>query len=412
MTANTAGPRRGGGGRPSHISSVTNDTPPDVVTLAGDKVITSAGLIARAPEAGPADEMLDRLAAKVGPAGLILIGPGEPSWAYLLTDAKGWAITGRDAWFTAMKAGYRIRIGLPGKMEPGNSPLIGPDLLSTTMRHKRFGDLTGVSFYADGGTTGGVLMDATINVKGAPPLRSWKNDDAPKVAERSFLGPWTPVGEYCPGVQLDKNAQFLCAANSAVLPLDGLRRTQVAYGAEWENWTGLWHILVPPNPEPRLPHPMGAGARPGSWAWVAQPTVDLLRELGAEIKAGDAWVCPRSRARRVLVPWYERLRDARAAVMGDDDDAKAVRQAIKDTYSRAFSCLEKEGRRWYRPDWKAFLFAQARCSLYHFMLKAGRDEGRWPAETRTDMVVYEGDVPESYRVGSGMGEWKVTQLCP
>ena len=224
-----------------------------------------------------------------------------------------------------------------------------------------------------------------------------------------WLGPWTAAGEYCPGVQLDRNAQFLCAANSAVLPLDRLRRAHSA-GKDWQDWVGLWHILVPENPEPKLPHPMGAGARPGAWKWVAQPTVDLLRDMGVEVKAGDAWLCPRSRSRRVLVPWYEKLRDARAAVMGDDDDAQAVRRAIKDTYSRGFSCLGNEGRRWSRPDWKAFLYAQARVGLYRAMLKAGREEGRWPAETRTDSVVYEGDVPESYRIGTGMGEWKVKVL--
>lgn len=381
-----------------------------MICLAGDTVITSAGRIGWAPEAGPAGEMLDRLAARVGPNGLILIAPGDRSWVYLLTDPSGWAVTAGVGWFTAMKGGCRLRIGLLEKMNPDNNPLLGPDLLSTVMRHKRFGDLVGVPFYADGGTTAALLMDATINVKGAPPLRAWKDDDAPGVGEMCWLGPWTAAGEYCPGVQLDRNAQFLCAANSALLPLDRLRHAQVPYAPGSDGWVGLWQIKVPANPEARLPHPMGNAARVGSWKWVAQPTVDLLRDLGCEVVANDAWLCPRSRARRVLVPWYEKLRDARAAVMGDGDDDRAVRQAIKDTYSRGFSCMDKEGRRWYRPDWKAFLYSQARTGLYRAMLKAGRDEGRWPAETRTDAVVYEGDVPASYRVGSGMGEWKVKVL--
>ena len=410
MTGNTAGPRRGDRGR-RHLSAVINSTPPDVITLAGDKVITSAGRITDAPEAGPADEMLDRLAVKVGPNGLILISPEWPSWAYLISDPSGWAMSGGPAWYTAMKGGYRLRIGKLGEMKPENDPLIGPDLLSTTMRHKRFGDLLGVPFYADGGTTAALLLDATISVKGAPPLRAWVDEDAPGVGEVTWLGPWTHAGEYHPGVQLDRNAQYLVAANSALLPLDRLRHARIPYRAGASEWVGLWQIQVPDNPEPRLPHPMGRSARPGAWAWVAQPTVDMLRDLGVAVEANDAWLCPRSRSRRVMVPWYEKLRDARAAVTGDDDDARAIRQAIKDTYSRGVSCMETKGRRWYRPDWRAILFAEARMGLYRAMLKAGREEGRWPAETRTDSVIYEGDVPKSYRIGSGMGEWKVTELC-
>lgn len=412
MTQTKTGPRHGDSRGRQHLSVVTNDTAPDVITLAGDTVVTSAGRIHRAPDAGPAGEMLDRLAERVGPNGLILIADGEPSWSYLLRDPDGWAVSGGPGWFTVMKGGCRLRVGMLGEMMPENDPLLGPDLVSTTIRHQKFGDLLGVPFYADGGATGALLLDATVNVKGAPPLRAWKEPGAPRVTEGPWLGPWKALNRPAGSgrVQLDKNAQYLCAANSTLLPLDGLRRAKVPYRPGTQEQVGLWFIEVPANPEPRLPHPMGATVSPGSWAWVAQPTVDMLRDMGVEVTANDAWLCPRSRSRRVLTPWYERLRDARAEVTADNDDAQAVRNAIKDTYSRGVGCLDRESRRWFRPDWKAFLLSQARMGLYRAMLRAGREEDRWPVETRTDSVTYEGDVPDSYRVGPGMGEWKVTRL--
>ena len=382
-----------------------------VLTLAGGTVITPDGP-RRMPEPGPAAKMLARLWTVTGPGGLLLLAPGEPSWSYLLTEDSPWTVTGGPAWFTLTRGSDRMRAGVLGEVDLANDPLIGPDLAATTRRHQRFGDLLGVPFYADGGATGALLLDATVNTKGAPVLRAWHDQKAPRAAEGPWPGPWTPRGEYQPGVQLDKNAHFLCAANSAVLPMDGLRPLKADFYEEVaEFWTGLWEIKVPDNPELRLPHPVAGGARPGSWRWVAQPTLDLLAELGMRIEIRGAWVCPRERARRVMVPWYEKLRDARAATAGDDPDSKAVRQAVKDTYSRGIACMDRESRRWFRPDWRAFLYAQARTCLYRSMLKAGRTEDRWPAETRTDMVVYEGDTPASYRIGTGMGEWKVTRLC-
>ena len=251
-----------------------------VLTLAGGTVITPDGP-RRMPEPGPAAKMLARLWTVTGPGGLLLLAPGEPSWSYLLTEDSPWTVTGGPAWFTLTRGSDRMRAGLLGEMDLANDPLIGPDLAATTRRHQRFGDLLGVPFYADGGATGALLLDATVNTKGAPVLRAWHDQKAPRAAEGPWPGPWTPRGEYQPGVQLDKNAHFLCAANSAVLPMDGLRPLKADFYEEVaEFWTGLWEIKVPDNPELRLPHPVAGGARPGSWRWVAQPTLDLLAELG------------------------------------------------------------------------------------------------------------------------------------
>jgi hypothetical protein len=408
VTAMKAGPatRRQG---PRHLSTVRNDTPPKVITLAGARVITPDGLTAAAPPFAPAGEVLDRLAAVVGPNGTILVAPGEPSWAYLTDCPDGWAMRGSRAWFTIMKGGIRLRVGLIGEMTAEDTPLLGPDIPSTARRFTRFTELTGTPWYCDGGVTFAILLEEALRVKDAP-LRAWKNPDAPRVSEPQWPGPWADGRKHDALVTVDKNGQFLCSLNSALLPLDALRRSKVPYATSTKLMVGLWHVETPPNPEPRLPHPMGASAKPGEWRWVAQPTVEMLHEAGAHVVADDAWLCPRSRARRLMVPVYERLRDARAAaVAGGCDDADAVREAVKSVYARGVLGLDSPARQWSRPDWKVFLLAEARNGLYRAMLRAGRDEDRWPAETRTDSVAYEGTLPVVFRIGTGMGQWKETK---
>lgn len=385
---------------------------PGVLLVNGRRVVVPAGETElRAPRPGPADEMLDRLWGKVGHNGLVLLGDERPDWSYLITDAGAWKMTAGPAWFTASRGETRLRLALLPKIDPGNDPLLGPDELATVTRHKRFADLLGVPFYADGGSTSALLMEETIRPHGANVLRSWRDERAPRSAEASWLGPWE-AGERSDTVdvvRLDKNAYYLCAANSTHLPLDGLRHTEGR--ADPKTSVGLWQVRTPANPEPRLPHPFGAGrsAQPGTWRWVAHPTLELLADLGVRVEIRDSWSVPRDRSRRLLVPWYERLRAARAAARTyDDDDALAIQRALKDTYSRGIGCLDREGRRWYRPDWRAMIYAQARVNFWRALLKAGQQCDRWPAVTRTDAVLYSGTtVPETFKVGDGLGEWKI-----
>lgn len=413
----TAAPARRNGqgpGRPNGHHGKSQDRrsrAPGVVLVSGRRVVVRTGAELRSPQPGPADEMLERLWGVVGHNGLIMIGPDAPDWTYLVTEPGAWKRSGGPAWFTAARGETRLRLALLDKINPDNDPLIGPDELATVTRHARFADLLGVPFYADGGTTSALLMEETIRPNGNPVLRAWRDERAPRAVEASWLGPWT-APSYCAQsaqVRLDKNAYYLCAANLTHLPLDALRHTEGS--ADPKLHVGLWRIRTPASPEERLPHPLGMGrnAQPGVWRWVAHPTMELLGDLGVRVEIGDSWTLPRARSRRLLSPWYDRLRNARAAARTyDDDDARALQQALKDTYSRGIGCLDREGRRWYRPDWRAMIYAQARANFYRALLKTGRELDRWPAETRTDMVIYEGtDTPATLKVGDGLGEWKV-----
>lgn len=397
-------------GRPerAHARSVQRNAGPGVVLVSGEVVVSSELARHRAPAAGPATEMLDRLWEAVGNNGLVLIGQEAPAWSYLVQQASAWKITGGPAWFTATRGQTTLRLVLMGEMSVTNDPLMGPDYLTIVSRHKRFADLVGVPFFADGGTTSALLMEQLVKPRGAAVLRAWRDERAPRLAEPSWLGPWTnnpdPVKSR---IRLDKNAYFLCAACSAQLPIGGLEHTGA--GADPRYHVGVWEIEIPASPDERLPHPAGGRLRAGERRWVAHPTMELLAELGLPVRVLDAWTAPRDRARRLLVPWYERLREARTAARTlDDGDARALQHAIKDTYSRGIGCLDRENRRWHRPDWRAVLYAQMRCNMYRTLFKAGRDEDRWPDEVRTDSVFYSGDqVPGAFKIGAGMGEWKV-----
>lgn len=403
-----SGPR-GTRGRPGEVQAIPW---PGVLLVSGTRVVKAAGgtvQALKAPRPGPADEMLDRLSSAVGNNGLVLIGGESPSWEGLVTDAGAWKVSGGDTWFTASRGATRLRLALLDEISPDNDPLLGPDELATVTRHARFAGLAGVPFYADGGATGALLMEETVKVgRGASVLRAWRDEKAPRLVEAPWLGPWGEAPEGA--VQLDKNAYYLCAANSALLPADGLAHTEAR--PDPRAHVGLWLIRIPDNPEKRLPHPLGLARQisAGTWRWVASPTLDLLADLGVRVEIGDSWTCPRDRCRRLLSPWYERLRAARAgALTYNDHDALAVQQAVKDTYSRGIGCLDRSSRRWHRPDWRAIIYAQARANFYRALLKAGRADDRWPAQTRTDAVLYVGDPPGSFRLGGGLGEWKVTR---
>ena len=387
------------------------DPVPRAILLDGPDTYTDRGAKVPAPEMGPPALMLGRLLGKLGAGGLVLISDREqPSWSYLTGGGGGWQMTGGPAWYTARSAGGLLRIGRLGAADPLNDPLIGPDPLTTVMRHGLFADLTGVNFYGDGGTVSAVLLDEVLRVRGAPALRRWDNPGAPKVTEPAWCGTWELGRPYNVGVTLDRNAQYLAAANDAFLPLDALDHTgPVRFD---ESRIGLWRIKIPDNPEPRLPHPCGARALPGALAWCAQPTMDLLDWLGCSLDVNDSWTGPKDRARRAMKRWYDVLRDARAALIGlQDPDALAVAQAIKDTYSRGVDHLAKDPRRrWYRPDWTAILRARARTGVWRAMWQAGHIHDLWPCSTSTDSVSYEiPDPAPSYRIGTGMGEWKVTE---
>lgn len=390
---------------------------PVVLVLDGPEVITGSGSFVPAPEPAAPDVILDRLAAALGSNGQVLLTDREPRWDSIISGSQigAWKVSGSKAWYTAHRDGVYLRIGILREIPDHNDPLLGENPTVTAIRHQVFARLVGVPFYADGGSTSALLLDATMRVKGRQPLRKWEDEYAPSVREDAWpgLGGWEsphPRKTSGPLVSLDCNAQYLWGVCGCYLPLDGLARTG-AIGFN-PSLSGYWQIRMPANPEPRLPHPAGKNADDyvGKLRWCTTPTVELLAKLGCDIAPADSWTCTRDRCRRAMDPWYNALRDARAAVLdATDADSKAIQRAIKDCYSRGIAHLDrKPDRRWYRPDWRATLFARSRVAMWDAMYKAGRESDVWPVAVATDSADYEDhDAPQAFKIGPKMGMWKV-----
>lgn len=383
----------------------------NVLILDGPRTITGRGAAVDTPRKRSGLEWLDSINAAFGGDGTVFFSDRDATFEclHLGEDTGPWKVTGSDAWHIARKGDVYVRLGHLGNIDPGTDPMITPDLFTTAVLHQLFFDLVGVPFYGEGGTTSSILLDATVSVKGQEPLRRWDDKGAPDVRESPWLGPWGD--ESATGVVLDRNAQYLSAAGNVVLPLDALREHH-GPPQDLRDAVGYFRILVPDNPEPRLPHPCGPGAVPGEWAWVTSPTAEFLAEMGATVKVGTSWTCPRNRSRRLLRgqgKWYDRLRDARAVLMeGDTDDDRRVLAAVKDTYTRGVVGFGKHSGRWYRPDWSQIIRAEARVSMWRAAFKIGITESLWPLFTSTDSATYSIQ-PASARIGTGMGEWKVAE---
>lgn len=388
---------------------------PRILVLDGERVIRGNATVLPAPAGGPGDELLTRLHQVCRDNGQVLI-TSAPGWDHL-TDLEltgGWTLTAGPGWYTARYGGKLLRIGKLPEIKAGNSPLLDdrPDVITMAVRHQWFADLLGIPFYGDGGTTALLLLDQVARVRGREPLRKWLDERAPRCREDAWPGGagWPADHKVLDGaVTLDRNAQYLAGVPGTYLPLDAPEHTGPT---GWDpRRAGLWNVTVPDNPEPRLPHPFGVNARPGEQVWAAGPTVELALQLGAQVPVHDSWTLPRDRCRRLLDPWYEVLRDARAELLAPaaaDPDAAALLRAVKDTYSRGISHLDRAPeRRWYRPDWRAILYASARTRMWRALHTAGTIHGAWPLKVATDAVTYaELSAGAALPIGTGVGQWK------
>ncbi|GAB4590027.1 hypothetical protein Ntsu_78590 [Nocardia sp. IFM 10818] len=173
---------------------------------------------------------------------------------------------------------------------------------------------------------------------------------------------------------------------------------------------GYWRAEVGEAADWRFPHPLlpGGATKPGP-LWVTTPTMQLARELGYEPEVLEAYVWPEHA--RVFDGFYERVRDARAALDLDDPDAQAARDLLKTVYTRTIGQMGSEltmQRKALDPEtgkqitqWKDgfaqhrrhHIIAKARSNILRFVHKTGTATGRWPVAIDNDTLIYLSDDP-------------------
>lgn len=161
-------------------------------------------------------------------------------------------------------------------------------------------------------------------------------------------------------------------------------------------------------------------------AWVTTPMAKFLAELqGGTVRVVDSWTGaavvresdgkqlhgPKS---RVLLPFGEKMRDARAAVLelapGTLRDILA--DAVKHTYKDAVGGLQRETMRIHRPDWAHTIIDQWRATILRKILRVHSTEGVWPVQILTDSLAYAdcsgrpGVLGDALGLGAGLGMWK------
>lgn len=217
---------------------------------------------------------------------------------------------------------------------------------------------------------------------------------------------------------LDVNAAYLTAAGSIELGAGAVRHVDFPpsfgrpapglYGFDLE--ASPWRFVEP------APYVRPSWTEEAELFWCTAPTAERLVQYGLE--PIEAWLY--GRQSRYLRPWYERLRDARAELLGGPWPAlEAVRQTYRQgigrlaadegrTLSRGVEYLDDEPA--FQPVWSWSVIAEARCRLQRKI--AGLDE--LPVAVDTDALYFlssrrtpdELAVALGLTVGDGLGQWK------
>jgi hypothetical protein len=288
-----------------------------------------------------------------------------------------------------------------------------------------FAELLGIGWRFTGGVTG-------IDLAGTFPRRRMRlaAADPPPPAKVAAIEPdfhWSrkPLSDEAAAGWLhcyDANAMYLGAYGQAAVNLGGWRHAEAP---EFDpKMPGYWLLAELPEPGDRLlpdvANPTGrdTGGRPGGW--LTTPTLARMAELGCEIRPRAAWL-PDGDYGRWYEPFYERLRDARAALSAwADVDSAAVLAAVKFVWHQTHGMftVRSQGAQ-FRPDHRHVVMATARAGLSRRLGAIADAERRWPLAVATDNLAYASADPDpvracpaGLRLGAGLGEFKVAGTLP
>ncbi len=166
--------------------------------------------------------------------------------------------------------------------------------------------------------------------------------------------------------EFDRRSHFLSACSG--LLVGGKQLTYQVKPAFYKRVPGLYHVSLsgtsPFNGE-ALPHPF----KGLNDTWVGTPLVQAAIECGYQVEILEGYVFEDYHT--TFTPWYERLRDAKQALIEDttrfkyDLPRKAALESVKLEYTRAIGLMGRERQKnekshWYdRPDWRRMIIDEA-----------------------------------------------------
>jgi hypothetical protein len=191
----------------------------------------------------------------------------------------------------------------------------------------------------------------------------------------NYRNPEIPAGT--PVTVLDRNAAYLSAIGTAILPIAGLS----PFDGEGDTaLTGIYHVESWPEMTGNAAHPWGVlkSSLAGQELWVTRETLNLGREMATagivtEPRVLDSLLGHRLRPNKpgvTRIEWiYGQLRDARAAaVKANDDDAEGF---IKGLYSVGISTMgeSNSNNRIWRPELPPIIRSAAFANNYRLARK-------------------------------------------
>ena len=176
---------------------------------------------------------------------------------------------------------------------------------------------------------------------------------------------------------------------------------------------GYWRIEIPDSGDWRMPHPLDPrGRNVGKVRWLTTPGLEFAFEQGYEPQILEAYTWP-ERA-RILDPWYERIRDARAQLDVDDEDAQAARDQLKQIYASTIGMLGSQihmaGRPGYAPERRHMIISKARTNILRRVAKIGQETDRWPVAIIADTVLYTSAEADPVNAWPGGQRWMGREL--
>lgn len=229
-----------------------------------------------------------------------------------------------------------------------------------------------------------------------------------------------------PPTEKERNLKFVHAYDRGGSYVAGISGTELPIGDPEHRASnivfdpklpGYWLAVIPEASDWRYPHLLNPRGYPFTEPrWVTTPRLERAIALGYEPELLEAVVWPEHG--RILLGWYERLRDANTTLDTDDPEDRVVRSQTKVIRTHGVGIMGSDqylkGNTGYDPARRFHIMAKANANIIYRIHQIGRATSRWPLAVVTDTVLYASDNPDPdaawpgrpEQYGRGFGQYK------